>query len=181
MNSPQKYNCDLTIDNPLGFHVRPVQRFAELAQLFESEITVEIDGREVSGKSVMGLMSLGGRHGARMQVCSEGSDSKQALEVMRYLVEEDFFVEDSIEKGQQVKRHLERIVKLANCFDSEIFFEFNGKQVNAKDHNEVYSIELSPLDDVEFEIEGEDAEQAEKVFNKLVSYNFYIEDAVNVD
>ena len=180
MNSKEnEHACSLRIDNPLGFHVRPVQRFAELAQIFDSEITVEIDGREADGKSVMGLMSLGGRCGSSMKIVTRGNDSRQALEVIRYLVEEDFFVEDDLDEDGSSRRHIERLKKFASCFVSEINILMDGEEIELKTPEDFDSLDFPPDKEVVISASGEDERQAGQVLEKLVKYRFYVEDAMD--
>ena len=44
-----------TIINDKGLHARASARFVEVVERFESEVTVEKDGLEASGSSIMGL------------------------------------------------------------------------------------------------------------------------------
>ena len=44
-----------TIINDKGLHARASARFVEVVEKFESEATVEKDGLEASGSSIMGL------------------------------------------------------------------------------------------------------------------------------
>ena len=47
-----------TIINDKGLHARASARFVEVVEKFESEVTVEKDGLEASGSSIMGLLML---------------------------------------------------------------------------------------------------------------------------
>ncbi len=179
MNSDNEYRSELRIGNPLGFHVRPVQRFAELAQAFKSEITVEIDDRQASGKSVMGLMSLGGRYGARMSIKIKGEDARQAMDIIRYMVEEDFFVEDDIQPGSRPRRHIERLRNFASCFESDIRILLDGREIDPTSEEAAESLDFPPTEDMDFKVEGSDAPQASKVLQKLLDYRFYVEDVMN--
>lgn len=55
----------VVIVNKLGLHARAAARFVQLAASFECQITVARDGREVNGKSIMGVMMLAAHRGAR--------------------------------------------------------------------------------------------------------------------
>jgi len=178
MNSKKQYERDLRIENPLGFHVRPVQRFAELAQAFEADITVEIGGKEVSGKSVMGLMSLGGRCGATMSIKTRGEDARQAMDVISYLVNEDFFVEDEVDTDVMPRRHIERLKSFVSCFKSDTTLVLDGKELSINSPEDFEDLEFQPDEDVDFIVEGEDSEQASKVLQKLSDYKFYVEDVM---
>lgn len=176
----QEYTCELSIENPLGFHVRPVQRFVELAQAFKADITVEIEGREASGKSVMALMSLGGRHGATMRIKTRGEDARQALDVVCFLVQENFFVEDDIEPEEAPRRHIDRLKRFVSFFESSVKIIINGdEEVDVKSSSVFDALDFSPDADIDFVVEGRDEEQALEVLNKLVDYKFFVEDAMN--
>ena len=46
----------ITIINDKGLHARASARFVEIVERFESEVTVEKDGLEASGNSIIGLL-----------------------------------------------------------------------------------------------------------------------------
>ncbi|MGJ8633130.1 MAG: HPr family phosphocarrier protein [Luteolibacter sp.] len=81
---------DFTIQNKLGIHARPAAQFVKLANRFQSDITVEKDGEEVDGKSIMGLMMLAAGHGSVIVVRAEGEDQDAALEAIGDLVSRKF-------------------------------------------------------------------------------------------
>jgi phosphocarrier protein len=81
----------LRIVNALGLHARPAALFVKTASRFESEITVEKDGNTVSGKSIMGLMTLRGNVGSVLKVRAEGPDAEQALDELEALVANKFY------------------------------------------------------------------------------------------
>ena len=81
----------LKIINPLGLHARPAALFVKTASKYEAEITVEKDGNTVSGKSIMGLMTLQGNVGSVLKVRAEGPDAEQALEALEALVANKFY------------------------------------------------------------------------------------------
>jgi phosphocarrier protein HPr len=179
MDEQAKQTVEVVIKNPLGFHVRPIQRFVELSRAFRAEVTVEIEGRRASGKSIMGLMSLGGRHGSRMRITTEGSDARQASQLLEYLVESDFFVEDNLDTRQHPDRHIERLAKIASCFDSEIWVENGGRRVLASDADALRELGLTPTSEVVFQAEGEDGDQALQVMSKLAKNRFYVEEEMD--
>jgi phosphocarrier protein len=49
---------ELTLVNKYGMHVRPAGALAKVCQKYASDVTVENAGNAVSGKSVLGLMTL---------------------------------------------------------------------------------------------------------------------------
>ncbi|MES1936115.1 HPr family phosphocarrier protein [Salinisphaera hydrothermalis] len=81
---------DLSIVNKLGLHARAASKFVTVASQFESRITVTKDGREVSGKSIMGVMMLAAARGSTIHVSAEGDDANEALDALDTLVADRF-------------------------------------------------------------------------------------------
>ncbi|KEZ78536.1 HPr family phosphocarrier protein [Salinisphaera hydrothermalis] len=81
---------DLSIVNKLGLHARAASKFVTVASQFESRITVTKDGREVSGKSIMGVMMLAAARGSTIHVSAEGDDANEALDALDALVADRF-------------------------------------------------------------------------------------------
>ena len=62
----------------------------QVASNFESTITVEKDGVEANGKSIMGLLLLAAGEGAKIVVRARGKDAKEAIEELSKLIESKF-------------------------------------------------------------------------------------------
>lgn len=176
MAQSNAHSVEVTIENLMGFHVRPVQRFAALAQLFDCDVQVSLRGRVVPGKSVMHLVSLGGRCGDKIGIAARGADAEQCVGVLGFLAESRFFVEDHMDTAAQPDRHLNRLARMASCFSSDIEVVFDGKCADAKDLKSLDSLGLEPTSEPEFRIEGADARQAQAVLGNLVGSCFYVED-----
>jgi phosphocarrier protein len=82
---------DFKVLNRLGMHARPAAMFVKAASRFESEISVERNGNTVSGKSIMGLMTLEAGHGTVLRVTADGWDAEDALNALQQLVDGRFF------------------------------------------------------------------------------------------
>jgi phosphocarrier protein HPr len=80
----------ITIINKLGLHARAAARFVQVASGFESEIIVIHGNREVSGKSIMGVMMLAAGRGSSIQVIANGRDEDSALNKLEELVLDRF-------------------------------------------------------------------------------------------
>lgn len=80
----------VTIINRLGVHARAAARLVTLASKFESDVRVRKDGREVSGKSIMGVMMLAAAKGSTITLIAEGVDEAQALEELTALIAAKF-------------------------------------------------------------------------------------------
>lgn len=81
---------ELEIINKLGLHARAAAKFVTLASSFQSDIKVSHKGREVSGKSIMGVMMLAAAKGCRIMVKAEGEDEAPALEALQNLLARRF-------------------------------------------------------------------------------------------
>lgn len=81
---------DLKIQNQYGIHARPAALFVKTASRFDCEITVEKDGNQVSGKSIMGLMTLEASMGTVLKVSADGPDAEEALDELQALVDSKF-------------------------------------------------------------------------------------------
>ncbi len=73
---------DFEIINKYGMHVRPAGALSKLCQSFESDITVAKEDLAVSGKSVLGLMTLEAPCGTILTVSAEGPDAEEALDAI---------------------------------------------------------------------------------------------------
>ena len=80
----------VTVINKLGVHARPAALFVKIANKFESDITVERDGEQVNGKSIMGLMMLAAGQGAKLIITAEGPDAEAAVRELESLFHRKF-------------------------------------------------------------------------------------------
>jgi phosphocarrier protein HPr len=79
-----------TIRNRLGLHARAAALLVKTANKFASEVTIEKDGLEVNGKSIMGILMLAASKGTKITLKGEGKDSVQALQTLGRLIENKF-------------------------------------------------------------------------------------------
>jgi phosphoenolpyruvate-protein phosphotransferase (PTS system enzyme I) len=66
-SEPMTASREVTVINKLGVHARPAALFVKTANKFASDITVEKDGEQVNGKSIMGLMMLAAGQGSKLE------------------------------------------------------------------------------------------------------------------
>jgi len=82
--------AEVEIINKLGLHARAALRFVELSSKHSSQVTVARDGREVNGKSILGLMTLAAQKGTILSIETSGDDEKELLDALRTLVSNKF-------------------------------------------------------------------------------------------
>lgn len=81
---------ELPIVNKLGLHARAASKFVQTASAYEANIRVSKDDREVSGKSIMGVMMLAATRGSSIHVSADGADANGALDALDALVADRF-------------------------------------------------------------------------------------------
>ena len=78
----------VTVFHRQGLHARPAALFVQTAKRFASRVTVKKGRKIVDGKSIMGLLTLAAKQGARISIATEGPDAAEALEQLITLVTE---------------------------------------------------------------------------------------------
>ena len=79
----------ITIKNKQGLHARPAALFVQIANKFNSDITVTKGRQKVNGKSIMGIMMLEAGSGSRVTICADGDDAEQAMKELETLLLSD--------------------------------------------------------------------------------------------
>src|SRR3989338_2804412 len=69
----------LVVRNKQGLHARPAALFVQIANKFDSEVTVVKDDLEVNGKSIMGILTLAAEKDSSITIIATGKDAHQAL------------------------------------------------------------------------------------------------------
>jgi len=90
---PAIVSREMAVLNQYGIHARPAAMFVKTASKYEAEVTVEKDKIRVSGKSIMGLMTMEASCGTKIKITAEGADADQAVDELQKLVEHKFFEE----------------------------------------------------------------------------------------
>ena len=81
---------EVKILNQYGIHARPAALFAKTAARFDADVFVEKGGNRVSGKSIMGLMTLEASHGTLLRVVAIGPDAEELLDEIEALIVRKF-------------------------------------------------------------------------------------------
>ena len=77
----------ITILNENGLHALPASRFVKLAEKFKSDVTITKNGVKVSGKSIMGILTLACEKGSKVTLTTDGHDEKEAMDALRSILE----------------------------------------------------------------------------------------------
>jgi phosphocarrier protein len=81
---------EVQILNQYGIHARPAALFVRVASRYDSEVYVEKGQLRVSGKSIMGLMTIEACRGTKLKLTAEGPDAEQVLDDLEALVARKF-------------------------------------------------------------------------------------------
>lgn len=84
------YVKEVLVQNKAGLGGRPATFFIQKANEYKSTVWVEKDERRVSGKSLLGVLSLGVVGGTTIKIIADGPDEKDATEGIVALVESGF-------------------------------------------------------------------------------------------
>ncbi len=79
----------IVVKNKQGLHARPAALFVQVANKFDSRISIFRDNEEVNGKSIMGILMLGAEKGSEIIIEAEGEDAQEALGELEKLVLEE--------------------------------------------------------------------------------------------
>jgi phosphocarrier protein len=86
----QTMQAQVTIQNKLGLHARPAMSFVDLANSFNSQVTVKKGDQAVDGKSIMQMMMLAATQGTRLTLETNGPDAAEAIAALTALVERKY-------------------------------------------------------------------------------------------
>ena len=81
---------NVTVVNQLGMHARAAAKFVHLAARYQSRVKVARHGREMDGKSILGLLLLAAAKGSTITISADGADEGSAVEALVALVESGF-------------------------------------------------------------------------------------------
>jgi phosphocarrier protein HPr len=80
----------VTIVNKLGLHARAAAKLVTLAAKFKCTVRLRKGHKEVSGKSIMGVMMLAAGLGSRITIIADGPDAAAALDQLEALFADKF-------------------------------------------------------------------------------------------
>ena len=91
----EKVVCEreVEIKNTEGLHMRPAMQFVDIANRYDSKISISNDKTTVDGKSIMQMSMLAATCGTKLKIRAEGHDAESAAEALYELVEDKHFGE----------------------------------------------------------------------------------------
>lgn len=84
--SSEIHRRTVTVQDPMGLHMRPLTAFAQLANQVRSTVTVIKDGQRVNGKSPLELMLLAAQQGTELILEVSGDDGAAAIDRLAALL-----------------------------------------------------------------------------------------------
>lgn len=88
-----KAETTLVVKNEVGLHARPASMFVKTANKYQSKIMVRNltrDGKSVSAKSILMVLTLAVLCNHEIFIEAEGDDAETAITDLKHLVESDF-------------------------------------------------------------------------------------------
>lgn len=80
----------VVVKHEAGLHARPASLFVKLAKQFSSDIKITSNGKTVSAKSLVLIITLAVQPNTEIEVRAEGSDEQEAITALVGLVERNF-------------------------------------------------------------------------------------------
>ncbi|MCP4652522.1 MAG: HPr family phosphocarrier protein [Candidatus Omnitrophica bacterium] len=77
----------IIVNSNHGLHARPAAVFVQIANKFDSKVSLAKDGECVDGKSIIAILSLGINRGAQVSLIAEGRDAKETADELRKFLE----------------------------------------------------------------------------------------------
>ena len=79
-----------TIVNEKGLHARASAKFVDMVEQFDANATIEKDGIDASGDSIMGLLMLVASKGTQVDITTEGAQAQELLNALGELIDNRF-------------------------------------------------------------------------------------------
>lgn len=81
---------EVTIVNKLGLHARAAAKLVSTASSFEAHVELIRDGRNVNGKSIMGVMMIAASQNTPITLRIDGPDETEAFQALEALIADKF-------------------------------------------------------------------------------------------
>ena len=77
---------EVIINRSSDLEARPIANMVQAANSYESTVYLELNGKRVNAKSIMGMMSLALINGETVVLDAEGDDAAEALDALAVLL-----------------------------------------------------------------------------------------------
>ena len=84
------YQGTFTIVNEKGLHARASAKFVDMVEQFDASATIEKDGIDACGDSIMGLLMLVASKGTQVNIKTEGLQAQELLNALGELIANRF-------------------------------------------------------------------------------------------
>jgi phosphotransferase system HPr (HPr) family protein len=79
---PESSEVQIAMPSDVALHARPAGQFVKTAMQFRSQIQVAAGGKEADAKSILSVLALGAKGGARLTLTAKGDDAASALDAL---------------------------------------------------------------------------------------------------
>ena len=79
-----------TIVNEKGLHAHASAKFVDMVEQFDASATIEKDGVDACGDSIMGLLMLVASKGTQVDIRTEGAQAQELLNALGELIANRF-------------------------------------------------------------------------------------------
>lgn len=80
------------VGNDRGLHTRPSTEIVKCATSFKSKIHLVYQKQSVNAKSLLGILMLAARKGAKISIEAEGEDAEEAVQSIMTLAKNNFYI-----------------------------------------------------------------------------------------
>ena len=80
-------SAKVKVINPTGIHMRPAQLFIKEITPFGCDVSINFNGKDINGKSIMNLMAACIKQGSEIEIKCSGDTEEECLTAAVALVE----------------------------------------------------------------------------------------------
>lgn len=78
----------VVLTDPVGLHARPAAELVQTAARYKAEITLAHGAKKANAKSIIMVLGLGARQGAKVEIRANGEDEVAAIKAIVELLEQ---------------------------------------------------------------------------------------------
>jgi phosphotransferase system HPr (HPr) family protein len=84
------HRAKLVVRSQIGLRAGTAAMLVKMAQYFDADVDLSLNGRSVNAKSILGILTLGAGYGAEVKVAAKGTDAEEAIHAITHLFESSF-------------------------------------------------------------------------------------------